>query len=418
MSAPKDLRRTTLSYRFLRWIVPLLALSVLFFGVTGFFVTRGSLVEYSRGSSSLLTEQTKVALVNWLQDQIYLAQTIAAEPKIVAATLNPTDEQLRADAHTYLQQIHNRYRYYENMPIAIRLPAGRTFSLKVDGEPRTIKNGTFFLDTVQGRTLGKCGPDFSYIKSIFEGAPFYVSEVYPSILRGNPLFVVSAPIRHDGQVIGVALFGVRMDYFTDLLIDPAKVGETGYLMMFDETGKVIAHPDKKLILNQAASKKIAAITGKVLQGATSSFFDTYDGVEKLYVVSRIAKDTFTGDEALTVSRLTKTTIGASQPLMRHDWFIVSAEPVSEIVKTSRTQAYLFLLFSVILSVVVAFALYAYTQRTIVRPLTELTRAATAVSTGEGLDTPLKSESQDEVGELTKAIDRLRQSMRAALKRLT
>ncbi len=395
------LKKATLSFRFLRWIIPLLTLSFLLFGVTGFFVTRGSLVQFSRQSSSLLTDQTKVALVNWIQDQIYLAQTIAAEPKVVSAILNPTDEQARADAHSYLQQLHDRYKYYENMPIAIRLPPGKTYSINVNGDQRVIKNGTFLVDTVQGRTLGKCGPDFSYIKNIYEGAPYYISEVYPSILRGNPLFVVSAPIKHDGQVIGVAVFGVRMDYFTNLFIDPAKVGETGYLMMFDETGKVIAHPDKKLILNESESKKIGHITEAVLHGTDSSFFDSYQGVENLYVVSRLAKSAF----------------AASPILMRHDWYIVSVEPVSEIIKTSRTQAYLFLMFSVLLSVVVAVVLYKHTERTIARPLVDLTRAAAAVSMGEELDTPLTSTREDEVGELTKSVDRLRQSMRAALKRL-
>jgi HAMP domain-containing protein len=397
-----DLKNTTLSFRFLRWIIPLLTLSFLLFGVTGFFVTRDSLVRFSRRSSSLLTDQTKVALVNWLQDQIYLAQTIAADPKIVNAALNPTDEQARAEAHSYLQQLHDRYKYYENMPIAIRLPPGRTYSFNVNGEPRVIKNGTFFLDTVQGRTLGKCGPDFSYIKSVFEGAPYYISEVYPSILRGNPLFVVAAPVKHDGQVIGVSVLGVRMDYFTDLFIDPAKIGETGYLMMFDETGKVIANPEKKLILNATESKKIGNITERILQGADPSFFESYEGVENLYVASRLGKNSFT----------------AGPILMRHDWYIVSVQPVSEIVKTSRTQAYLFLVFSVLLSAIVAVVLYRHTQRTIARPILDLTRAAAAVSMGEELDTPLTSTSQDEVGELTKSIDRLRQSMRAALKRLS
>ncbi len=402
-----DQLKDTLSFRFLRWMIPLLTVSFLLFGVTGFFATRDSLVQFSKRSSSLLTDQTKVALVNWLQDQVYLAQTIAANPKIVAAVLNPADEQLRADAHSYLQQLHDRYKYYENMPIAIRLPPGRTFSVNVNGEPRVIKNGTFFLDTVQGRTLGKCGPDFSYVKSVFEGAPYFISEVYPSILRGNPLFVVSAPVKSDGQVIGVALFGVRMDYFTDLFIDPAKVGETGYLMMFDETGKVIANPDKKLILNETESKKIGNITERILRGADSAFFDNYEGVENLYVVSRLAKSSFAQPASAA---------GASN-LMRHDWYIVSAQPVSEIAKSSRTQAYLFLLFSVILSAIVAVALFKHTEKIITRPLGDLTRSAVAVSLGEELDVALTSVSEDEVGELTKSIDRLRQSMKAALKRL-
>lgn len=50
-------------------------------------------------------------------------------------------------------------------------------------------------------------------------------------------------------------------------------------------------------------------------------------------------------------------------------------------------------------------------------LSDLAKAADAVSIGEGLDTPLTSETQDEVGDLAKSLDRLRESMRAALKRL-
>lgn len=50
-------------------------------------------------------------------------------------------------------------------------------------------------------------------------------------------------------------------------------------------------------------------------------------------------------------------------------------------------------------------------------LSSLAKAADAVSIGEDLDTPLVQVRQDEIGELSKAIDRLRESMRAALKRL-
>lgn len=50
-------------------------------------------------------------------------------------------------------------------------------------------------------------------------------------------------------------------------------------------------------------------------------------------------------------------------------------------------------------------------------VSELARVADAVSVGESLDVPLRSDSNDEVGELTTAIDRLRESMRAALRRL-
>jgi len=52
-----------------------------------------------------------------------------------------------------------------------------------------------------------------------------------------------------------------------------------------------------------------------------------------------------------------------------------------------------------------------------RPVAELTAAANAISMGEELDTPIKARSIDEIGQLTKTIERLRASMKAAMSRL-
>jgi len=50
-------------------------------------------------------------------------------------------------------------------------------------------------------------------------------------------------------------------------------------------------------------------------------------------------------------------------------------------------------------------------------ISELAGVADAVSVGEQLDIAVQSSTDDEVGDLAKAIDRLRESMRSALKRL-
>lgn len=52
-----------------------------------------------------------------------------------------------------------------------------------------------------------------------------------------------------------------------------------------------------------------------------------------------------------------------------------------------------------------------------RPVVALTEAANQISLGEGLEIPIKTDSIDEIGVLTKAIDRLRASMKAAMSRL-
>ena len=52
-----------------------------------------------------------------------------------------------------------------------------------------------------------------------------------------------------------------------------------------------------------------------------------------------------------------------------------------------------------------------------QPLVELTQLADEISTGEKLDDPVKTASVDEIGQMTKSVERLRASLKAAMSRL-
>jgi HAMP domain-containing protein len=52
-----------------------------------------------------------------------------------------------------------------------------------------------------------------------------------------------------------------------------------------------------------------------------------------------------------------------------------------------------------------------------QPVLALTEAANQISLGEGLEMPIRTDAIDEIGVLTKSIDRLRASMKAAMSRL-
>lgn len=52
-----------------------------------------------------------------------------------------------------------------------------------------------------------------------------------------------------------------------------------------------------------------------------------------------------------------------------------------------------------------------------KPVLALSEAGTRISLGEDLDTPIRTDAVNEIGKLTKTIDRLRQSMKAAMARL-
>lgn len=92
---------------------------------------------------------------------------------------------------------------------------------------------------------------------------------------------------------------------------------------------------------------------------------------------------------------------------------ISSERVGSI--KLRSILWLFALFSLLglISILVSYSLVSRAMS----PVALLTSAADQISLGEELDTPLRSESPDEIGRLTRAVDRLRESMKAALSRL-
>jgi HAMP domain-containing protein len=70
----------------------------------------------------------------------------------------------------------------------------------------------------------------------------------------------------------------------------------------------------------------------------------------------------------------------------------------------------------LLILVTAGAIFVMIKRSM-RPLEALTATALDISTGEGLENPIKPATGDEVGKMAKALDRLRVSLRAAMERL-
>lgn len=86
---------------------------------------------------------------------------------------------------------------------------------------------------------------------------------------------------------------------------------------------------------------------------------------------------------------------------------------------ARQRALLVTLFTIFtaFAFVTILVVFLVVQRAM-KPVVALTAAADAISMGDGLDTPIKSDAVDEIGRLTKALERLRVSMRAAMSRLT
>jgi len=96
--------------------------------------------------------------------------------------------------------------------------------------------------------------DREYFKRAMKGEA-NVSEPFMSRATGKPVFSVAAPVKSGDKVVGVLYARVDLAGFTDDMIVPVKVGQTGYAYMVDKTGLIFSHPDKERILKQNISEQ-------------------------------------------------------------------------------------------------------------------------------------------------------------------
>jgi len=218
-----------------------------------------------------------------------MTQAIAENDHIIRLCQDPSNPQLQAEAVDYLKSLQEKYPYYENLPIAIR--TDQPIEVRVNDQVVLVDNGEFLVDTAQGTTIGRAGPTYSYIQEVFEGKPYYISEIYHSITRGNPIFVISAPIIVDGQIIGASLVSPKMNYITELFVDHVNMKESGYMFLIDSSDQTIAHKERDFILSHDTKTHEIAATIRHLIDQGKSFFeaDLYQS-KKYYYGKKINLD--------------------------------------------------------------------------------------------------------------------------------
>ncbi len=93
--------------------------------------------------------------------------------------------------------------------------------------------------------------DQDFFKGAAKGT-VVISDVRVNKKTGTPVFVIAAPIgvkSGDRMEVTGVLFGmVDLPYFTKKFVEPVKIGEKGYVYIFNQNGVVVSHPSKDKIL--------------------------------------------------------------------------------------------------------------------------------------------------------------------------
>jgi methyl-accepting chemotaxis protein len=212
----------------------------------------------------------------------------------------------------------------------------------------------------------------------------FISNPLFSVDSREAVFVISAPVREGGKIVGVIASGVKIGVFTDNFVKPLDT-PAGYAFVLDPDGLVLAHPDSKLIGKFNIIKE-TDYGGKIASQQSGSLDVVSLGVEKLILFD---KSKATG------------------------WIIGMAVNKDAAFADARNLGLLILYMSAGQAVILAVGILIILSLSVLRPIGALVGASTRIADGD-LDAPLDVDRSDEIGRLQRAMAKMVGNLKAKI----
>lgn len=319
------------------------------------------------------------------------------------ATLNEkTKQQLHDASGAALQNVHSRVydivtalqsfaSTYKNSTVT----NSQIFGIFTD---MTINNPTISelqIVTTDGRYLTFPGSplDSSYDPrktDWYEGAlnqtqhGAFVSDVFQFSETEFPKIAVSLPLRNEEEEpVGVVVAFVSVPKLSES-IGQIKLGETGYAMIVDHQGKLVAHPDQSYALQRPLLTELPVVQN-VIAGQSGYEPSKINGI-----------DSFAAYQF--------------EPSLK--WGVIVVQSVSEVKQEVRRLQLTILAVSLVGLVALALMLYVYVRK-IINPIKEAQQKMTSFSEGDLLQT-MQVQSNDEIRQLADSFNRMSEQIRTII----
>jgi len=219
----------------------------------------------------------------------------------------------------------------------------------------------------------------------------FVSDLYFSEPSQAVLVFAAPVVNSENKVLYVIDGQVPLEHIWSLM-SKAKIGQSGYMILIDKTGKVLAHPDKDLLLKPLKAPEL--IEGLLYGNFTRTSYPLSKGTRVLAASSPLSGE-----------------VGYVLP----EWFVIAVEPENEafaLVKTVQRWAWILigtgLLFILPLSIGLA--------RSIMEPIQALVAGAQGIARGD-LRSRVKINSRDELGTLSRVFNEMAEALENYTKNL-
>ena len=322
-----------------RFLIPSVLLIVIGMGISGYvgyYKSKQALTASANEQLTQLATSTVKFMDTWIKDRKLDIDTWSRQ-KLYSTAVQDTfvGKAARKAANVEMARLKEQYNYYEDINVA-----------DLDGN---------LVASSSPGIIGKVKVDQREYHQVAKGGKFFVSEVTISKTTGNPVFMMSAPIHKNDEIVGVFFGVIDLASFSTTYVDTIKVGKTGYAYIYNKDGIILAHPDKSNILKLDMKE---FDFGRRMMAQKSGIIDyTWKDVKKIV---------------------------AFQTAGQIDWTVGIGAVTHELLSEVKTMGYVNLSVAaviVVLAVVVILLLVRSTVKPINKIVEDLTEATEQVASG-------------------------------------
>ena len=218
-----------------------------------------------------------------------------------------------------------------------------------------------------------------YKKAINQNA-YVTTSVYQDVNKKENVTAIASSIELQGRK-GVIAANIYVDYIVEI-IDDIKYGENGFAILLDDTYKLITGPKDE--------EQLALF---------NHIFEEVSLNDQVFINSEAFEIEINGVEY----------IAAYSSIEGFDWNLFLVAPLTDFIHSAyamRSRMIYILLGTLVLIIMIDF----YLSRSISRPIETLVNGVSGIAKGN-FDIAINIQTQDEIGELSKELDKMRKNLK-------
>ena len=244
--------------------------------------------------------------------------------------------------------------------------------------------------------------DRDYFKKAVQTKKTVVSEPVISAISGKVVTVIGVPVIENGTVVGVVAGTIGLSRFDDTLAKMATY-RTGQLVVMDESGLVIIHPNEPAQVGKLDfSKEVSSV--KISMSLVDAFKSVIDKNEPA-----LAHYERESGEGMTGSLVPIQLDGRR-------WVVMSEASDSEILEDAHTLLMVLAGLTIVIVLIIS-ALIFFVSNNFAAGIQKVVRVCDILNSGDLRETPKTITSQDEMGQLSDGFIKMRHTLNTLIKRI-